>query len=91
MIHASDCGKYRVSLDGKELATVDLYADKPQRKAHDWGWHVLTPGEHVLRFECMGKSANSRGHALGLDALVARTAAYSRPADFDLRKIQVQK
>jgi len=45
----------------------------------------------VLRFECAGKSAKSSGQALGFDALLARTFAYTRPPGFELRKVQVTK
>jgi hypothetical protein len=42
----------------------------------------------VLRFEGVGRSPVSEGYSLGFDALVVRVPMYSRPPDFDLRKIQ---
>jgi len=91
MIQTTNGGKYRVSLDGKKVGLVELQADVPKATSQVWGRHQLTVGEHVLRFECVDKAVRSPGHALGFDALIARTFAYTRPADFDLRKIQVTK
>jgi hypothetical protein len=42
----------------------------------------------VLRLEGAGRSSAADGYALGFDSLVGRVPVYSRPADFDLRKIQ---
>jgi len=91
MIQSPDGGKYRVRLDGVEVGVVDLRADDPTALAANWGTRQLAAGEHVLRFECIGKSARSDGCNLGFDSLVLRKYAYSRPPGFDLRKIQVKK
>jgi hypothetical protein len=80
-----------VTLDGQELATLDLYADKTQGKSHDWGRRTLSAGQHVLRFECKGKSERSKGYFLGFDLLDVPTRAYERPPGFDLRNIQVRQ
>ncbi len=91
LIQSWDYGIYRVSLDGKELATVDLYAKDVTRKACDWGKQTLAAGTHTLRFECTGKSAQSKGYFFGLDSVFVPGSVYERPPGFDLRKIQVQK
>jgi hypothetical protein len=90
-IHSDKGGKYRVSLDGAKAGVVDVYGDFPVAMLQRLGTHKLAAGEHVLRFECIGKSANSEGYNLGFDSLVVRKYAYSRPAYFDLRTIQVKK
>ncbi len=87
-VHAPDYGKYRVLLDGQELAQVDLYAEKVKRVSDHWGVHTLAAGPHVLRLECIGKSDKSSDYYLGLDSFAAVVPAYERPPDFDLRKIQ---
>lgn len=86
MIRSYSGGKYRVSLDGAELGTVDFYGDLAKPSAHHWGLRKLAAGNHVLRFDCVGKTAGSAGHHLGFDTLTARVPVYSRPAGFDLRK-----
>ena len=87
-IHAPDYGIYRVTLDGEELAVMDLYGEKVKRESDHWGVHKLAAGPHVLRLECKGKSDNSTGYYLGLDSFAAVVPAYERPPGFDLRKIQ---
>lgn len=91
MIRSANGGKYRVSLDGAELGTVDFLGDPTKPSTHNWGMRKLGAGSHVLRFECVGKDDRSQGHSLGFDTLTGRTTAYTRPPGFDLRKIQVQK
>ena len=87
-IHSHDYGIYRVTLDGQELAVVDLYSAETKRQSDHWGVHKLSAGPHVLRFECKGKSDHSTGYYLGLDSFAAVVPAYERPPGFDLRKIQ---
>ena len=87
-IHAHDYGIYRVTLDGQELAVMDLYSEKIKRQSDEWGVHKLSAGSHVLRLECKGKSDHSTGYYLGLDSFAAVVPAYERPPGFDLRKIQ---
>lgn len=50
---------------------------------------IAAAGAHTLRFESTGKASASAGYLLGFDALVARVPVHKRPADFDLRDIQV--
>ena len=88
MVHSWDYGNYEVKLDGKELARLDLYASEVTPTAHKLGMHRLTSGRHVLRFECVGKSANSGGYFLGFDALSMRVPVYSRAKEVDLRTVQ---
>ena len=83
-----DYGTYRVLLDGEEIGRNELYAANPTPNTHPWGLHKLAAGEHLLRFECVGKPEKSKGYFLGFDALVARVPVYARPAGFDLRKLQ---
>ncbi len=91
MIHAPNGGKYRVILDGQEIGEMDLRAEVLRATTHRWGTRQLAAGEHVLRFEGAPESPDAKGCNLGFDALVVRKYVYSRPVDFDLRKIQVQK
>jgi len=88
MVHSHDYGIYRVKLDGKELARMDLYDPNVVPTPHKWGVRTLTAGAHTLRLECVGKSPNSGGYLLGFDALSARVPVYSRPASVDLRTLQ---
>ncbi|HOF49966.1 MAG TPA: DUF2961 domain-containing protein [Verrucomicrobiota bacterium] len=90
-VASKDYGIYRVSLDGEELAIVDLYAEKTTSRELDWGRRTLGAGPHVLRFECQGKAEASKGWFFGFDRLDMPMRAYERPADFDLRRIQVPK
>jgi len=90
MIKLPRGGKYRVSLDGEELGVVDFYATKVSSDEITWPERALAGGDHILRFECVGKSENSTGYSLGFDALMTRALVYTRPPGFDLRKIQVK-
>ncbi len=82
-----DFGIYRVLLDGREVAVVDLYGSAHAVVPQSLGRQTLAAGEHILRFECRGKSEKSKGVFLGFDTLVHRKMAYTRPAGFDLRRI----
>ncbi len=88
MVHGREGGRYRVLLDGKELAVMNLAAEDTSVTPHRWGMRQLAAGDHILRFECVGKPAASESCALGFDTLVARVPVYKRPLDLDLRKIQ---
>jgi hypothetical protein len=88
LVRRPDGGKYSVSLDGKELGSLNCYAAEPKLGPQRLGTRQLSAGEHVLRLEGAGRAPAAEGYALGLDALIARAMVYSRPADFDLRKIQ---
>jgi hypothetical protein len=87
-VHSHDYGIYRVLLDGKSLAQLDLYGPEISTAAEKLGTHQLTAGSHTLRFECVGKSSKSAGYFLGFDALGARIPVYSRPASVDLKTLQ---
>jgi hypothetical protein len=88
MVHAWNCGIYRVLLDGKPLAQLDFFAADPVPATDKLGIVHLDAGTHVLRFECAGKSPESVGCFLGFGSLNSRTMAYSRPASVDLRTLQ---
>ena len=88
LIHSWDYGKYRVILDGKTIATEDLYYPNVKPTDHNWGSHKLAASPHTLRFECVGKSPDSKGYFLGFDALVARIPVYGRDPSVDLRTLQ---
>lgn len=89
LIHLPRGGQYRVRLNGDDLGVVDLYGKEASAHTHKWGSRQLAAGEHVLRFECVGKADASEGFFLGFDALMARIHAYTRPPGFDLRNLQV--
>lgn len=91
MLHSWDYGIYRVRLDGREVATLDLYNANITPTPHRLGSHTLAAGPHTLRFECVGKARDSKGYFLGFDTLTARVPVYTRPPGFDLRKVRDQK
>jgi hypothetical protein len=88
MVHSWDYGIYRVLLDGKQLAQLDLYDAAVTPSSHKLGAQKLAAGAHTLRFECAGKTAKSAGYFLGFDALTARIPAYSHAPTVDLRTLQ---
>jgi hypothetical protein len=91
MVHSYDYGIYRVLLDGKQIAQLDLYDPEIVAIAEKLGTQKLTAGAHTLRFECAGKSPKSAGYYLGFDALVVRVPVYNRPPNVDLRTLQKHK
>jgi hypothetical protein len=91
MVHSYDYGIYRVLLDGKQIAQLDLYDPEIVAIAEKLGTQKLTAGAHTLRFECAGKSPKSAGYYLGFDALVVRVPVYNRPPNVDLRTLQKRK
>ncbi|MCC6125848.1 MAG: DUF2961 domain-containing protein [Pirellulales bacterium] len=86
--HARDYGIYRVLLDGKPVGTLDFYSSKLDVLDKKLGWRELSPGEHVLRFECIGKNPDSAGYLLGIDALTLEIPVYARSSKVDLRTLQ---
>jgi hypothetical protein len=90
-VHSYDYGIYRVLLDGKQIALLDLYDPEIVPTAEKLGMQHLTEGTHAVRFECAGKSPKSAGYFLGFDALVERVSVYFRPPSVDLRTLQKQK
>jgi hypothetical protein len=87
-LRASDYGIYAVKLDGKKIATLDLFNPSVIPADHRLGLHKLAAGKHVLRLECEGKSPASKGYFLGFDTLISRVPVYSRAANVDLRTLQ---
>lgn len=90
LLHSSDYGIYRVSVDGRAMGEFDLYSANIGPVTHKLGTQTLSAGEHTLRLQCVGKSDKSKGYFLGFDTLLARIPVYSRPPGFDLRTIQVK-
>ena len=88
MTHSFDYGIYRVKLDGKDVATLDLYTPTITHHAHSLGVRALAKGSHTIRFECVGKSKASKGYYLGLDSLAALIPVYARDPSVDLRTLQ---
>lgn len=88
MTQSWDYGIYIAKLDGKQIARWDLYSKDTGPTDRPLGEHKLDAGAHTLRLECVGKSNSSKGYYLGFDALLARTAVYSRPSEVDLRSLQ---
>jgi hypothetical protein len=86
--HARDYGIYRVLLDGKEIGRVDFYSSDLRFGDEKLGWRELSPGDHTLRFECVGKNAASSGYLLGIDALLMQSPVYARSTKTDLRTLQ---
>ena len=73
------------------LAENFLAEEKIETEVTTWPARPQAAGDHVLRFDCAGKTDASQGYSLGFDALMTRALVYTRPPGFDLRKIQVQK
>jgi hypothetical protein len=88
MCHAADYGTYRVLLDGKEIGQVDLYHAGMLVGDEKLGWREISPGDHVLRLECVGKNVNSSGYFVGFDALTMESPIYTRSSKTDLRTLQ---
>jgi hypothetical protein len=70
---APDYGRYQASLDGVKLGgPLDFYSDNLVDKE----FHLLDfwpdPGVYTLRLQCVGKSAKSEGHCLGLESVRLR-------------------
>ena len=76
---AADYGMYRVFLDGQEAGALDLYGAAVVKQEHPLGRRKLDSGEHVLRFECLGKNAFSGGFLMGFEELAVRIPRYLRP------------
>lgn len=89
MTRSWDYGNYRVLLDGKQIGLLSLLAPQVTSTEDALGRHTLAAGDHVLRFECAGKAVASKGWLLGFDALQVRVPVYARPAEKDLRELQV--
>ncbi|HPU08055.1 MAG TPA: DUF2961 domain-containing protein [Thermogutta sp.] len=71
--YSYDFGMYRISLDGEEVRREeDFYNPQITIRELNLGQRVLSPGDHVLRFECVGQSPASRGTKLGVDSVRLR-------------------
>ncbi|MCL2623948.1 MAG: hypothetical protein FWD31_09820, partial [Planctomycetaceae bacterium] len=89
MTESFDYGIYRILLDGEVVRDhVDFYNEETKIRELSLGQLRLSPGQHTLRFECVGKRGESQGHFLGLDSVrlrerwnIKRTA----PADVQIR------
>jgi hypothetical protein len=81
---AEDYGTYRIFLDGKDVqqqtdssATpvvqgFDFYSKELSVKDYYLGSYRLTRGNHVLRFEGIGRNPLSKGNYLGFDSVRLR-------------------
>jgi len=87
-VHSFNYGIYRVKLDGEDIGQLNLFALAMTPTTDKLGWHHLDAGKHTLRFECIGKSPESDGYFLAIEALTARIPVYHRSPDVDLRTLQ---
>lgn len=81
---AEDYGTYRIFLDGKDVqqqtdssATpvvqgFDFYSKELNAKDYYLGSYKLARGNHVLRFEAIGRNPLSKGNYLGFDSVRLR-------------------
>ncbi len=69
--HSYDFGTYRILLDGSPVGegAIDFYSPSVEVRPHNLGDVRLTPGPHVLRFECTGRNEHSTGFKLGVDSV----------------------
>lgn len=88
LVNSWDYGKYRILLDGQELAVLDLFNPNVVVNTYRWGTRNLDAGKHTLRFECVGKADASKGYFLGFCSLVDQTCVYARDPSVDLRTLQ---
>lgn len=71
MVTSAESGIWSAALDGTVFARdADLYEPWLGTREIRIGPVHLQPGEHRLRFECVGRHRASDGHNLGLDVLV---------------------
>lgn len=88
VVRMREGGTYQVKLDGQRIAQIDFYASDSASTPGILGRQHIEAGTHRLRFECTGKSPESKAFFLGFDSLSARVPVYSRPASVDLRTLQ---
>lgn len=73
MTYSYDFGIYRILLDDEEVrAREDFFAPEVEVRELNLGQQRPAIGEHTLRFECLGKSRESRGTKLGVDSVRLR-------------------
>jgi len=92
MTRSYDFGKYVATLNGVRIGgEMDFY----HATTDNWEYHLLDfwpdPGPYVLRLECVGKNANSRGCWLGVESVRLRqrrprVARWAHDRDKDWRK-----
>ena len=73
--YSFDFGIFDLELDGKPLATFDLYARSPYLHEQVVELGYLEPGTYTLTLRNKGKNAASKGYFLGIDALFVRRMA----------------
>ena len=62
-------GRAAVLLDGKRVATIDLYARRPQTRTIVYAMSFPTAGRHTIALQATGtKSRPSKGTRVDLDA-----------------------
>jgi len=87
-----DGGLYQAFLDGVKIGEpLDFRAELPAPAVFPLLDFWPEPGPHVLRLECVGKSASSYGHACGVEAVRLlerrpRVAEYAHDRDKDWKK-----
>ena len=69
-----DRGKAKVVLDGKAVATLDLYSRTTRAKQVIWSVSFPSAGKHTLALVALGsKNAKAKGTRVDLDAFLALT------------------
>ena len=64
-------GRAAVLLDGKRVATIDLYARRPQTRTIVYAMSFPTAGGHTIALQATGtKSRPSKGTRVDLDAFL---------------------
>lgn len=73
MTYSYDFGIYRVLLDGQEVRDrADFYNPQVAVRELNLGSRRLPPGQHTLRFECLGQRDTATGTRLGIDSVRLR-------------------
>jgi hypothetical protein len=68
-----DYGTYQVCVDGERYGDVlNLYSVEIEIHEYQCGDWMFEPGEHTVRFECIGKDPRSAGSCLGVDGVLLR-------------------
>ncbi|GAB4138366.1 glycoside hydrolase family 172 protein [Thermopirellula anaerolimosa] len=85
--YSYDFGIYRIMLDDEEVRSrEDFFSPEVEVRELNLGQRRLAIGEHTLRFECLGKSQDSRGTKLGVDSVRLRKRWQKQrtaPQDFE--------
>jgi hypothetical protein len=68
-----DFGEYQVYIDGKEYdEPINFYSPDVELHEYQYGNWMFEPGEHTVKFVCVGKDPRSRAYSLGIDAICLR-------------------